>query len=200
VGLVTGHCPLNKHLHNLGLIDEPIGIACGEDESAFHLLCDCPSLISLRMRKPNLGVEEYEEVPASATAAICTGKRHIHCDSLIHSFLWTFLFFLYCLIQSGCLFISALIFRFFICVVHIKPDLFLQLPFYCSMYSFFGNPFGNSFLKLQIHIMTIPCQFDQTMSPCSRLWAPILESFIYFLGGFGVIPCWFDNTLSHDLF
>jgi hypothetical protein len=24
VGLITGHCPLNKHLHKLGLIDEPI--------------------------------------------------------------------------------------------------------------------------------------------------------------------------------
>jgi hypothetical protein len=34
VGLVTGHCPLNKHLHNMGLRDEPIYIACGmEDES-----------------------------------------------------------------------------------------------------------------------------------------------------------------------
>jgi hypothetical protein len=63
VGLITGHCPLNKHLHNMGLIVEPICIACGlEDESAFHLLCSCPSLISLRTRlfsKPILSVEEY---------------------------------------------------------------------------------------------------------------------------------------------
>jgi hypothetical protein len=51
VGLITGHCPLNKYLHNMGLIDEPICIACGmEDESAFHLLIDCSSLISLRIR------------------------------------------------------------------------------------------------------------------------------------------------------
>jgi hypothetical protein len=70
VGLITGHCPLNKHLHNMGLIDEPICIAYGmEDESAFHLLCDCTSLISLRMRtfsKPILGVEEYERASASS--------------------------------------------------------------------------------------------------------------------------------------
>jgi hypothetical protein len=47
VGLITGNCPLNKHLHNMGLIDEPICIACGmEDESEFHLLCNCLSLIS----------------------------------------------------------------------------------------------------------------------------------------------------------
>jgi hypothetical protein len=74
VGLITGHCPLNKHMHNMGLIDEPICIACGmEDESAFHLLCNCPSLISLRMRlfsKPILSVEEYE------------GRLRLHfCDS-----------------------------------------------------------------------------------------------------------------------
>jgi hypothetical protein len=45
VELITGHCPLNKHLHNIGLIDEPICIACGmEDGSVFHLLCNCPTL------------------------------------------------------------------------------------------------------------------------------------------------------------
>jgi hypothetical protein len=68
---ITGHCPLNKHLQNMGLIDEPICIACGmKDESAFHLLCNCPSLISLKMRlflKPILSVEEYE------------GRLRLHC-------------------------------------------------------------------------------------------------------------------------
>jgi hypothetical protein len=53
-------------------IDEPIYIACGMGyESAFHLLCDCPSLISLRMRtflKPILSVEEYMK-----------GWLHLHC-------------------------------------------------------------------------------------------------------------------------
>jgi hypothetical protein len=39
VGLITGHCPLNNHLHNMSLIAEPICIACRmEDESAFHVL------------------------------------------------------------------------------------------------------------------------------------------------------------------
>jgi hypothetical protein len=70
VGLITEHCPLNKHLHNMCLIDEPICIACEmEDESEFHLLCNCPSVISLRMRtfsKPILNVEEYEGASASA--------------------------------------------------------------------------------------------------------------------------------------
>jgi hypothetical protein len=71
VELITGNCPLNKHLHNMGLIDKLMCIACGmEDESVFHLLCDCPSsLISLRMRlfsKPILSVEEYVGASASA--------------------------------------------------------------------------------------------------------------------------------------
>jgi hypothetical protein len=45
--LITGHCPLNKHLHNMSLIDEAICNACGmEDESKFHLLCKAKSDIS----------------------------------------------------------------------------------------------------------------------------------------------------------
>jgi hypothetical protein len=70
VRLITGYCPLNQHLHIMGLIDESICVACEmEDESEYHLLCDCPSLISLRMRtfsKSILGVEEYEGASASA--------------------------------------------------------------------------------------------------------------------------------------
>jgi hypothetical protein len=70
VGLITGHCPLNKHLHHMGLIDEPICIACGmEDESAFHLLCDCPSLISLRIRSFS------KPIPGSLN----NKKGHLHC-------------------------------------------------------------------------------------------------------------------------
>jgi hypothetical protein len=89
VGLITGHCPFNKHLYNMGLIDKPISIACGmKDESAFHLLCDCPSLISLRMRTYIIwrGV-------CICTAGIRVCKWQIHFDSLICSILWTFLLF-----------------------------------------------------------------------------------------------------------
>jgi hypothetical protein len=71
---------MNKHLYNMDLINELICIACGmEDESAFHLLCECPSLISLRMRifsKPILSVEEYKEAFASALLrlALASGR------------------------------------------------------------------------------------------------------------------------------
>jgi hypothetical protein len=74
MGLITGHSPLNKHLHNMGLIDEPICIACGmEDELAFNLLYNCPSLIFLRVRtfsKPILmSVEECEGASAISLLA-----------------------------------------------------------------------------------------------------------------------------------
>jgi hypothetical protein len=83
VGLITGHWPLNNNLHNMGLIDESICIACGlEDESAFHLLCECPSEISLRMRlfsKPILSVEEYEGASAATLLrfALASGRLSV---------------------------------------------------------------------------------------------------------------------------
>jgi hypothetical protein len=117
VGLITGHCPLNKHLHNMALIDEPICTACGmEDESAFSLLCDFPSLIFLRIRtfsKPILSVEEYEGTSTSALLrfALASG-RFIVTPWFVHSF--EHLFVLFCLIISGlsiCLFFNLSIFH-----------------------------------------------------------------------------------------
>jgi hypothetical protein len=75
---MTGHCPLNKYIHNMGLKDEPICIACEtKDESAFHLLCNCPiSLKMLTFSKPILSVEEYERASASALLqfALASGR------------------------------------------------------------------------------------------------------------------------------
>jgi hypothetical protein len=77
---LTRHCPLNKHLHKMGLIDEPICITCGmADESAFHLLWNCPSLISLRVRtfsNPILSVEKNQGASASALLrfALASGR------------------------------------------------------------------------------------------------------------------------------
>jgi hypothetical protein len=96
-----------------------------EDESAFHLLSDCPSLISLRMRtfsKPILGVEEYEGASASALLRIALASgRFTVTPWLVHSY--EHFSFLYCLILSVCLFVCFLVFQFFLCVVHIRPDL-----------------------------------------------------------------------------
>nr|XP_022904347.1 uncharacterized protein LOC111416527 [Onthophagus taurus] len=50
-GLVTGHCKVNKHLHNLKLAVNPLCRFCEEsEETVRHILCDCPTLQDLRMR------------------------------------------------------------------------------------------------------------------------------------------------------
>lgn len=49
VGLLTGHCRLNKHLHTLGVTDNPKCRGCNlEDETAEHVLCHCPALSTRR--------------------------------------------------------------------------------------------------------------------------------------------------------
>jgi hypothetical protein len=57
----------------MGLIDEPICIACGmENESAFHLLdllCDCPSLISRGGLAPQILVGFFFKGPQKKIAA-----------------------------------------------------------------------------------------------------------------------------------
>jgi hypothetical protein len=85
-----------------------------EDESAFHLLFNCKSLISLIMHlfsKPILSVEEYEWASASALLrfALASGIMNISSFCTVSFYLFVYL--------------SFLIFQFFICVVHIRPDL-----------------------------------------------------------------------------
>jgi hypothetical protein len=106
----------------MGLIDEPICIAWGmKDEFSFHLLCDCPSLITLRkctFSNPILGIEKYKGASASALLQITlVSGRFTVTPWFVHSY--EHFFFLYCLVLTVCLFVS-LIFQFFICVV---PDL-----------------------------------------------------------------------------
>ena len=49
VGIWTGHCRLNKHLHILGIVSDPTCRGClEEDETAEHVLCYCPALSSIR--------------------------------------------------------------------------------------------------------------------------------------------------------
>ena len=49
VGLITGHCSLNKHLYQMRLTTSPACLKCGyEEESAFHFVCDCPFYMHLR--------------------------------------------------------------------------------------------------------------------------------------------------------
>uniref|UniRef100_A0A8D8XN64 Reverse transcriptase zinc-binding domain-containing protein n=1 Tax=Cacopsylla melanoneura TaxID=428564 RepID=A0A8D8XN64_9HEMI len=41
-GLLTGHCSLNYHLHNMGIAESPTCRLCNEaPETADHILCEC---------------------------------------------------------------------------------------------------------------------------------------------------------------
>ena len=47
--IITGHCPLRKHLYNMGKVPEPDCRKCGwEDETGHHILCDCPAIMAVR--------------------------------------------------------------------------------------------------------------------------------------------------------
>jgi len=49
IGLLTGHNTLRRHLHVMGLNDNPTCRKCGtEEETSAHILCECEALASLR--------------------------------------------------------------------------------------------------------------------------------------------------------
>lgn len=46
--ILTGHNPLNNHLHTIGVTDNPYCDKCGEVETTEHYLCSCPAHINSR--------------------------------------------------------------------------------------------------------------------------------------------------------
>jgi len=51
-GLLTGHNSLRRHLHVMGLVDDPTCTYCGMgEESSIHVLCYCDAFASLRHSK-----------------------------------------------------------------------------------------------------------------------------------------------------
>jgi len=49
IGLLTGHNTLRRHLHIMGVCDDPICRKCGtEEETSVHILCECEALALLR--------------------------------------------------------------------------------------------------------------------------------------------------------
>lgn len=46
--ILTGHNLLNKHLHTIGVTNDPNCDKCGEMESTEHFLCHCPAYIKAR--------------------------------------------------------------------------------------------------------------------------------------------------------
>lgn len=70
VGLFTGHCQLRKHLNNIGVADDPACRLCGEeDETPFHILCECPVLAAKRHEHFGEPFSEPEDI----------GKGPINC-------------------------------------------------------------------------------------------------------------------------
>jgi len=69
VEMITGHFRLRKHLQTLGKVFEPDCRKCGtEEETAHHIVCECPGIKSIRVRlygKPLLVPEEVMEEPLS---------------------------------------------------------------------------------------------------------------------------------------
>jgi hypothetical protein len=49
IGILTGHNPLTRHRHTMGLLDSPLcrKYGAGEETSA-HVLCECEALATLR--------------------------------------------------------------------------------------------------------------------------------------------------------
>ena len=49
IGLLTGHCSLNRHLSIMGVKDDPLCRACRQvEKSSFHVLCECDNYSAQR--------------------------------------------------------------------------------------------------------------------------------------------------------
>ena len=67
VGLLTGHCHLNRHKRILGISETGTCRKCGEEEeSPLHILCRCPALTGQRLKRLSayfMGPREVAELP-----------------------------------------------------------------------------------------------------------------------------------------
>ena len=51
VGILTGHCPVNRHLNIMGLVNDPLCPFCGrEEETALHFVGRCEHFSAIRLR------------------------------------------------------------------------------------------------------------------------------------------------------
>lgn len=69
-GILTGHSPLKKHLHTIGVAHDPYCEKCGEVESAEHLLCKCPAYTMARARHLGSYVVNYGSIWSHAPSDI----------------------------------------------------------------------------------------------------------------------------------
>lgn len=75
IGVLTGHCPLNKHLKTIGIRNNPDCDACGDEETAEHFLCECPRFRSSRLKIFNNYVVDTTTV---ATAPLVALLKFLH--------------------------------------------------------------------------------------------------------------------------
>ncbi|KAK9497993.1 hypothetical protein O3M35_003884 [Rhynocoris fuscipes] len=70
VGLLTGHCRLNKHMYNMRLADDDLCRFClEEEETAVHVLCQCARLRLRIMGDPYPSPCSFMEEPLSGLKA-----------------------------------------------------------------------------------------------------------------------------------
>lgn len=51
IGIITGHCPLNRHLFNIGVTDSPLCRGCMEaEETPMHVILECGSVAEQRAK------------------------------------------------------------------------------------------------------------------------------------------------------
>ena len=63
IEVVTNHCSLNKHLHNIGYEENPRCLCNLSDETGLHIISDCPRYRLLRMSilgKPELSISDLK--------------------------------------------------------------------------------------------------------------------------------------------
>jgi hypothetical protein len=78
IGLLTAHNTLRRHLHIMGLCNDPLCRKCvTEEETSVHILCECEALASLRhayLGSFVLGPEDIWELGMGTIRNFAKGK------------------------------------------------------------------------------------------------------------------------------
>jgi hypothetical protein len=74
-GILSGHCGLRRHLNLMRLVETEDCPHCGESETAFHFLCECPRYLQLREEVLGAYQIELQNVPALSWNSILTFIR-----------------------------------------------------------------------------------------------------------------------------
>ena len=77
IGLLTGHSTLRRHLHIMGLSNNPICRKCGtEEETSVHILCEGEALASLRYTYLGSFILDPEDIRILGMGAIITTNKN----------------------------------------------------------------------------------------------------------------------------